>query len=69
MKSNFKATLRKPKKAAYGVRSNRVKCRFRRTKPGDSINFELYRIRKIDGALSHQKFFRKDKEMKSIFEI
>ena len=33
-----------------------------------SINFELFRIHKIDGALSHQKVCRKGKEVNSIFE-
>ena len=34
---------------------------------GHSINHELYRIHKIDGALA-KKIYRMNKEVKSIFE-
>ena len=45
------------------------RSRFRRIYLGHAINFKLYRIRKIDGALSHQKVCRKNKEVESIFEM
>ena len=41
---------------------------FRRIKLGHSINFELSRIYKIAGALSHHEVYKKNKEVKSIFE-
>ena len=65
--SSFDSTLRKPKKTACGVTSNKVKS-FSKNKARSFHNFELYPIRKIDGALSHQKVCRKDKEVTLIFE-
>ena len=42
----------------------RDRGRFQRVKIGHSINFELYHILEIDGALSQQKVCRKNKEVK-----
>ena len=42
---------------------------FRRIKLGYSIYFELYCIHTTNGALSHQKVFRKNKEVKLIFKM
>ena len=42
--------------------------RFGRINSVHTIDFELYRISKINRALSHQKVCRKKKKMKTIFE-
>ena len=43
---------------------------FRKIKLDHSIfHFEFYHIHKIDGAMSHQKVCKKNKQVKSIFEM
>ena len=44
------------------------RIRFRKIKLVHSTDLELYCIRKIDGVLSHQKLYRKDKEVTSVFQ-